>query len=80
MKHTMPYVTGFIAVFFALIAVAPVQAGSLTPGNILVSTEGFGSSLGESVFEYTTSGTLVQQFAIRTRAGGRSRRTFVASA
>ena len=64
MKYTIFYVNAFIAVFFVLTTGLPVRAGSLTPGNILVSTENFGGSLSNSVFEYTTSGTRVQQFAV----------------
>jgi hypothetical protein len=64
MKHGTRYVTAILAISLAAAAWAPARANSLTPGNILVSTENFSTSIGDIVFEYTTSGTVVQQFAI----------------
>jgi hypothetical protein len=66
MKRALRHAGGVVAVslVLAVAAAMPAQAGSLTPGNVLVSTENFGGSVSNSVFEYTTSGTMVQQFMI----------------
>jgi hypothetical protein len=75
MKRTTRWLTGFVAVFLSLMTEAAAPAGSLTPGNILVSTEYAAGSidnpLDNSVFEYTTTGTLVQQFVV-PYPGGRT--------
>jgi hypothetical protein len=41
-----------------------VNAGALSPNNILVMTENFGSAASDTVREYTPGGTLVQTFNV----------------
>jgi hypothetical protein len=66
MKRALRSARGVVAISFVLMIAGamPARGGSLTAGNILVSTENFGGSISDLVFEYTTSGTKVQQFAV----------------
>jgi hypothetical protein len=67
LNHATRSVIVLLALALALGAEATTRAGSLTPGDLLVSTQSIFSgngSLGESVLEYTTGGSLVQQFAV----------------